>query len=108
MSVVIKGMKMPRDCHLCPLSHWNKLDEFTGCEIKKRFFSKEERNEAGRPQFCPLIEIPPHGRLIDADKMKVVNHRPHEITFIQTDRLKEVLEGWIDSCPTFLEAEVDE
>jgi hypothetical protein len=28
--------------------------------------------EGYRPDWCPLIELPPHGRMIDADKLKEV------------------------------------
>lgn len=67
MSILIKGMKMPKDCPYCPLAHWNFKNEFTGCEIVKKYFSTEEMYADGRPDFCPLVSIPPHGRLIDAD-----------------------------------------
>lgn len=76
MSVLIKGAKMPKDCPMCPLSHWNKLDEFTGCEVVngKRFAVTNDKGYAQsntRPSWCPLVEIPPHGRLIDADNLDV-------------------------------------
>ena len=69
MSIIVKGVKMPEDCPVCPLAHWNKLDRFTGCEIKKRYFDKADMETRGRPDFCPLVELPPHGRLIDADEL---------------------------------------
>lgn len=77
MSILIKGMEMPRDCPMCPLSHWNRLDEFTGCEVVngKRFAVTTDEGYAQsdtRPIWCPLVEIPPHGRLIDADETKRV------------------------------------
>ena len=52
MSILIKGMKMPESCDMCPIE---------GCEyINKKF-------------TCPLVEIPtPHGRLIDADLFKEI------------------------------------
>lgn len=65
MGIYIPGMEMPKDCPMCPMAHWNKLDEFTGCEIKKRFFSKEELNTDYRPAFCTLIPVPPHGDLVE-------------------------------------------
>ena len=67
--IYIKGMEMPYDCPVCPLSHWNAVGNFTGCEIKKRFFSPAEMLESGRPSFCPLVPVPDHGRLIDADAL---------------------------------------
>ena len=107
MSVLIKGMKMPEDCPVCPLAHWNKLDRFTGCEIKKRYFDKEDMETRGRPDFCPLVELPPHGRLIDGDVAEV----------IVTDEKDEVggfLDGilyaadWIANQPTVIEAESED
>lgn len=66
MGVYIKGMEMPKDCPLCPLAHYNALQEFTGCEITRWYFDSETMATSTRPSFCPLVEIPtPHGRLID-------------------------------------------
>lgn len=58
MSVVVKGMQMPINCPMCPMSHWNKSDEFTGCEVvpnKKFAMNNEEyRKSSTRPKWCPL------------------------------------------------------
>ena len=70
MSILIKGMEMPKDCPYCSLAHWNFKNEFTGCEIVKKYFSTEELYAEGRPEFCPLVPVPPHGRLIDADVLQ--------------------------------------
>ena len=83
MSILIKGAKMPKDCPMCPLSHWNKLDEFTGCEVVngKRFAVTNDKGYAQsntRPSWCPLVEIPPHGRLIDADALKTKLNNIHD------------------------------
>lgn len=63
MNVMILGMEMPKDCPLCPLSHFNKLDEFTGCEVvsgKKYAMTKdtEYANSSNRPDWCPLVAVP--------------------------------------------------
>lgn len=107
MSVVIRGMKMPEDCPVCPLAHWNKLDRFTGCEIKKRYFDKADMETRGRPDFCPLVEIPPHGRLIDSSAIGLTGF---EIVMCDGDykeALKMLLEK-IERAPTVIEAEVSE
>ena len=57
MSILVKGMEMPKDCPYCPLAHWNFKGEFTGCEIKKKYFSTEELYTDGKPDFCPLVEV---------------------------------------------------
>lgn len=54
MSVIIKGMKMPQACWCCPI---------TKCEHCQHFYAKS------RPTNCPLIELPPHGDLVDVDEL---------------------------------------
>ena len=71
MSILIKGLEMPKDCPVCPCAHWNKNDIMTGCEIVWRYVPDSETaywQSDKRPDWCPLVEVPtPHGRLIDAD-----------------------------------------
>lgn len=56
MSVLIKGIAMPKSCWDCELFF---------CSLKDRLKHIEDRNPD-----CPLVEIPtPHGRLIDADAL---------------------------------------
>ena len=78
MSILIKGMEMPKDCPMCIAAHYNKLDEFTGCEIvsgKKYAVQRdaEYANSSTRPDWCPLVPVPPHGRLGDLDRMLADN-----------------------------------
>ena len=107
MSVLIRGMKMPEDCPVCPLAHWNKLDRFTGCELKKRYFDKEDMETRGRPCFCPLIELPAeHGRLIDAGEFEVVSYKGIPDGYRDTfdDGVLWMCEK-IDNTQTIIEAE---
>ena len=62
MSVLVRGMKLPKNCFLCPLSVLSGERLF--CEV-----TKEEVLRSKIPSDCPLIELPPHGRLIDADAL---------------------------------------
>lgn len=58
--LLIKGMEMPKDCPQCPLSHWNKLDRLTGCELMWRYVPKSETDywlSDTRPSWCPLVEV---------------------------------------------------
>lgn len=51
MSILIKGIKRPKNCDECPLA-----DSYLACDA--------------RSINCPLVEVPtPHGRLIDADAL---------------------------------------
>lgn len=72
MSVLVKGMEMPKKCSHCPLSHWNGLEKITGCELVDRYvpFSDKDFWENDKPSWCPLVEVPPHGRLGDLDKLE--------------------------------------
>lgn len=67
MSVLIKGMDMPKDCEHCGLS-W-LYEEGWYCEIKDEPLDGYEACK-GRLGDCPLVEVPtPHGRLIDAEAL---------------------------------------
>lgn len=62
MSILITGMEMPSCCMFCPLSN------SAGCGLTNPpvlMTSKEML--ADRPDWCPLVPVPKHGRLIDAD-----------------------------------------
>ena len=63
MSILIKGMEMPKKCEQC----W-----FFGSDSARVGYCYLLKGELplpdGVPQDCQLIEVPtPHGRLIDAD-----------------------------------------
>ena len=106
MSVLITGIKMPEDCPVCPLAHWNKLDCFTGCEIIKRYFDKADMETRGRPSFCPLVELPAqHGRLIDGDVAEVITADHEDGDFI--DGILYAAD-WIANQPTVIEAESED
>ena len=69
MGVYIKGMNIPKDCPMCPMAHYNAQDDFTGCNVVngKKYAMQtdaEYANSSTRPDWCPLVSVPPHGRLI--------------------------------------------
>ena len=53
--VLIKNMKMPESCDKCSM-------QFGACIISCNPYLNS------RPSDCPLIELPPHGDLIDREK----------------------------------------
>ena len=60
MSVLIKGMKMPRYCKKCKF-RYNVTPFITKC-----MFTNEPCHIRYRNSTCPLAEVPaPHGDLID-------------------------------------------
>ena len=58
-------MEIPISCERCPLLEWD-LD-YIKCKATDRHFNMAECWRSNRVPDCPLIEIPTHGRLIDAD-----------------------------------------
>lgn len=63
MSILIKGMEMPESCFYCPFVEKTNPDEYV-CMARNEEFSLVFGH---RDKDCPLVEIPPHDRLIDAD-----------------------------------------
>ena len=68
MSLVIRGMEMPKSCYNC----W-ALDDY--CDYPRCRITEEQRGytfpiREKRMDKCPLAPIPPHGRLIDADVLR--------------------------------------
>jgi len=59
--ILIKNMEMPKHLKECPMR--NTCPLMMGCMLI-------EKGEIIHPD-CPLVELPPHGRLIDADELPV-------------------------------------
>lgn len=99
MSILIKDMKMPTRCEYCPCfySEYNVCNAIVGLLVD---------GKATPPSDCPLVPVPPHGRLIDADALKV--------KFTKTDanginlELDRYALKCIDNAPTIIEAEEGE
>ena len=118
MSILIKGMEMPKDCPMCPLAHWDVAGTFTGCNIvcgkKYAMSDREYANRDTRPDWCPLVPVPPHGRVIDADALlnkhfgkmyfeKVVTATKEEMDIALTN-----IPLVINNAPTIIPAEEGE
>ena len=72
MSVLIKGMEMPKNCAYCPLSEYRNSSILDCKQIGTvGTASRDTHNVLNRRHpNCPLIEIPtPHGGLIDEDEL---------------------------------------
>lgn len=107
MSVLVKDMTMPRDCPMCPMAHWNAFNMISGCEVvpgkKYAIRDPEYANSDHRPDWCPLVDVPPHGRLIDADAIPY-----NKIMLDGDDFYYGVTMPYIDRMPTIIEAEEGE
>lgn len=116
MSVLIKGMDMPKNCDECLFG----FQTFTGseyiylCNVKKLPIPNETYTvlmeiteaveERKRDDDCPLIEVEtPHGRLIDTDTL-VENFKDKDANGINLTLDRYAIDC-IDSAPTVIEAE---
>lgn len=70
MGVYVKGMKIPKCCAGCDAEEYyeNSYGDECGffCPFGDKAYTSETR-ELKRLDDCPLVPVPPHGRLIDAD-----------------------------------------
>lgn len=98
MSVLIRGMKMPKNCDECPCYYETEGAWRNECEV----LGKEYIADDYRPEWCPLVELPPHGRLIDGDVAEVITADHEDGDFI--DGILYAAE-WIANQPTIIEAE---
>jgi hypothetical protein len=102
MSVIVKNMKMPKNCGECPFifSSWG-IEYY--CHLAESSTSAEY---VGREKMtnCPLIELPPHGRLIDADALKTAFPTSENATNIKVSAVRRA----INRMSTIIEAERNE
>ena len=97
MSVIIKGMEMPKSCAECFL----RDGLFCAASDYKRIsYGGLDKKE----DWCPLAEVKtPHGRLIDADELK--KEYPHDTDWEYPVNTNEYVNESIDNALTVIEAE---
>ena len=65
MSLYIPGVKMPERCWDCPLCYDMMSCRITGLNWYRDTVDLSIDPVEERMPNCPLIEVPPHGRLVD-------------------------------------------
>ena len=99
MSVIVKGMEMPKSCQECGLY-------IEGACYAKGYRDYRSIMDTAKPDDCPLIELPPHGRLID-----IKSAEDRKFVTVSNDYQRwwnGALESVIDNAPTVIEAEGSE
>lgn len=74
MSVVVKGMEMPKDCRECLMQVYYSSGK-TWCKPADRLLADDYKPIIydDKPDWCPLVELPEkHGRLFDLNEVKKV------------------------------------
>lgn len=96
MSVIVKNMEMPKNCDTC----WALDDygDYPRCRItgEQRGYNFPVRER--RMDNCPLIELPPHGRLGDLDELYKVANMADDFGADTLDMLKLIAD-----TPTVIE-----
>lgn len=91
MNILIRGMKMPKKCLICPCFEYNMFDDDIDgyCKTLKTEITNSDEHHPN----CPLIEIStPHGDLIDLSDMVHPNDSMRRMTI--DEQLKRTCEGW--------------
>ena len=119
MSILIKGMEMPKSCTSCPLHR--EVKGFgtyvvaccpTGHGLGK--IDDERLNNSRNSGYCPLIEVPKHGRLIDERWLKdamattleaLIKNPKMDAQEMHIIAAFDTLREMIDDAPTVIEAE---
>ena len=98
MSFIVP-MEKPKRCGLCPCFH---AEHPMHCQAVKAHKDKRIIAPYGAPipDWCPLIELPPHGRLGDLDKLNI-----HDISPVDGFCVMGVTEEDIELADTVIEAE---
>ena len=108
MSVLVKGMKMPTSCYVCPFMFHERRQPDVWCTATdSNWLDLRETLCGERHSDCPLVEVPAHGRLIDADALKA-GLFPEKIGEIKTSINVSCMKLVIDDEPTIIEAEEGE
>ena len=115
MSVLIKGMDMPTSCDDCEFCK-HAISGYDWCSIPMvNGRSKPLDEPVIKPDWCPLVHVPPHGRLIDADKLREAMY--HEAFEIDSPMQRWDSGCWIrykmferaeENAPTIIPAEGEE
>ena len=72
--IYIPGMEMPKNCHLCLYSYLGRDYSRMFCGIDDHYIADLQQWDkhyfwGHKDDSCPIIPVPDHGRLIDADKL---------------------------------------
>lgn len=109
MSILIKGMKMPTGCAICKIKRRNGKKMV--CPLcNEEWDIRDPMSAYFRLDLCPLGPVPPHGRLIEENKVLdiVFEWCPDDDGSVgKVGDVREMLDE-IEALPTIIEAEEDE
>lgn len=108
--VLMRGIEIPKNCAECRFCVNGFTDDAPMYECACQSYDnvsvlveKDGQPFDFRPEWCPLIELPPHGRLVDGDVL-MTEVMDSDLDHLQRDDWKEVIQIVADA-PTIIEAE---
>lgn len=117
MSILIRGMEMPKNCWECPCFHIKRdpgYYDYEKCDASGTIFNDGYSSVTGHKDHidpfkerlgnCPLVPVPPHGRLIDADAL--LKPKNQHVDVHSNEWYVEL--RTIEDAPTIIEAEEGE
>lgn len=113
MSILIRSMEIPTSCDKCRFCVNGFTDDAPSYECAVQSYENVSvLVESGgkpfdfRPDWCPLTELPTHGRLGDLDKL-ITEFMDSDLDHLQRDDWKEVIQI-VSDAETVIEAEGSE
>lgn len=112
MSVIIKGMKMPKSCDSCDLIQLDDEGLEAHCPLSP-YYRWCGTPPDYKPEGCLLVEVPtPHGKLIDADTVekRLQKYWYEEYPNQEASYHRAFMDSnaCVKDLPTIIEAEVSE
>ena len=118
--VLIRGMEMPHNCLFCPCSFWDERTLALWCHALSTYDDNlvaenvtaieahsGKPSKAKRPDWCPLVELPEHGDLIDRDAFRAENEYYLNREFINS-KYEDTLDDLPKDAPVVLPSNKEE
>ena len=108
--IYIHNMKLPKSCEECPCSYWTEGAHHDYCQALG-YDSEIKYGSERKLDNCPLVPVPPHGRLIDADALDDILADQSEDAYNRThaprswERALSAMRDYLDDAPTIIPAE---
>lgn len=104
MSIIVKGMEMPKNCAECKI--WSICECLNDFEDFESICYAVEDGDLVRDKNCPLIELSPHGDLVDLSDAVHPNDSMRRITI--DEQLRRTCEGWSANRKQYVIIEAEE
>lgn len=104
MSVLIRGMEMPKNCAECKM--WSICDCLKEFDDYESLLYAVDDGDWVMADDCPLVELPLHGDLIDLSDTVHPNDSMRYMTI--DEQLRRTCEGWSADRKQYVVIEAEE